>query len=91
MTKSRLPRFQRLSPYQQAAWYSGSLVYGLVIVFFAIRSGTIHGASDLFPVAVFAVSWLIGVFGIRIHVQSITAETRVIDLLRLPSWMRRKK
>ena len=87
----RLPTLEPLSLQQQVGWYVGSIVYGVSIVLIAADSGTIQGTtSDAVPIAVFGISWLVGVLGMRPIVQALTPQSTLRDLFQLPHWLRRK-
>jgi hypothetical protein len=87
----RLLQLQPLSLPQHIDWYAGSLVYGCVIALIAADTGAIRGqTSDAVPVGIFLLSWVIGVVGLRVVVQSLGPHSTIRDLLQLPKWLKRR-
>jgi hypothetical protein len=65
-------KLKPLSYDQSVLWYSASLVFGLVIVLFALDSGYLsNGDTFDFAVGVFGGSWLVVVVLMRFSLQEV--------------------
>jgi hypothetical protein len=62
-------RITKLSTVQRLGWYFSSAVYGLCLVAIGTGAEASGGPAPVFSIAVFLVSWLVGVFGLRLYLQ----------------------
>lgn len=62
-------RINKLSTGQRLGWYFSSAVYGLCLVAIGTGADAFGGPAPILAIAVFLVSWLVGVFGLRLYLQ----------------------